>query len=369
MKFDTPLGEGGKELWVTEYNLKNGETAGTGDNRLLVYQNGFTHGYMILEWFLKNIKINYDNDFRERFFTIATLQSFVGPNYDMLSPAQLPVELSAAADYYEALFPDIDEAPYSTSEKLFYKKHIIYFVMELVSEIRKNDLDILKMNGIMLVTNPNLFPTIFIDPAHENLYIYYSNVRPTTQCYRLNPLNMDDLFPGCEITFGTATITGIKALQPYSTSGFNSLFIINEGYDLAIPYPVEITETFSETNDPDCPTIVPTDQQITVPAQSFGYIKVPIETSCRLENNMETLIDDFIIYPNPTSGSLMITSINSQTNKSIKISIISETGQICMNIQSELNKFIDVSNLSAGLYQVRIQNEDFNSTIKYFVKL
>lgn len=243
--------------------------------------------------------------------------------------------------------------------------------MELAGDIFKRNLELVKMNGVMQTTNPNLFPTIFIDNVTNDLYIFYSNIREVDQCYRLNLEGMTDLFPGCDIFFGTAEIMAVDALQHYSSTGYSSLFEINAAYEpLTEPYPVEITELAPFTNNTDCPPGVPISQRFTVPAISFGYIKIPLLLTCKLGEPELDENKQIAIYPNPASSiiNFLLTDQSVLNTKSIyELKIYASDGRELFATIHQIDKPLDVSYLTAGTYFIKLKSADFSSTIPFTI--
>lgn len=77
-----------KEVWITEYNLSDNFSFDDGedtynnedvlDNYISSLPNTFTHAAMLQNWFLWNVKANYNTGYRPGFLTRATLQNALG---------------------------------------------------------------------------------------------------------------------------------------------------------------------------------------------------------------------------------------------------------------------------------------------------
>ncbi|HBC03341.1 MAG TPA: hypothetical protein DC015_03875, partial [Aequorivita sp.] len=76
------------------------------------------------------------------------------------------------------------------------------------------------------------------------------------------------------------------------------------------------------------------------------------------ENNL----DEFIIYPNPTSGVLRIGS----AKEIVKLEIYNQLGQLVL--ENERQDTIDVSKIISGLYFLKIYDETKNIILKKVVK-
>ena len=68
-------------------------------------------------------------------------------------------------------------------EELLYEKNCIPYY-GLIEEIGKNDLRYFQATMATMSHNPNMFPTFFIDPAKEYIYMYYTNTRCIDQNIR-----------------------------------------------------------------------------------------------------------------------------------------------------------------------------------------
>ena len=74
--YDKIIGIGGEEGNLTDLDQAKTE----------IYSNGFVHANLLMNWWLKNIKINFDTDFRQNFFTYSTLQNYAdGTSTDLVS--------------------------------------------------------------------------------------------------------------------------------------------------------------------------------------------------------------------------------------------------------------------------------------------
>lgn len=67
-------------------------------------------------------------------------------------------------------------------------------------------------------------------------------------------------------------------------------------------------------------------------------------------SSIETIAAESNFYPNPASSFIMINAENA------KVSVIDITGKIVINVNAVNNNSIDISNLSEGMYIVRINS-------------
>ena len=357
-----------KELWMTEYNIKI-----NGDDPLLssIYTNGFTHGFLLQEWFLKNLKVNYASGYKKNFFTYATFQNYAGVGEDMLTPADRPREL------YNFLC--MDYAPYNLggenpNKRSYHMKRTNYFIMQMLKEITAEDLKYVRTKYITTSGNINAAPTMFIDPGNNYLYMYFSNVKATEQDYLINGENLAPLFePMPIISFGDATIRLISAQQLYSNSGSSTLFdpLFNTGYTNPTPgdrtcydgellppdhlYPIEIQTAYFTPNTPDCANTPPTiGGCITVPPYSIGYVKIPIQRNYRFGDDTAQQ-NDLTLYPNPAKDWFTFSYSNyTEPTTQYKIEIYSITGMLLSTISTRQNNIVDISEYPSGVYLIKV---------------
>ncbi len=210
--------------------------------------------------------------------------------------------------------------------------------------------------------NPNIQPTVFINPELDNIYIYYTNVKEVEQYYSLSTDNLLSLYPeAISVTpLIPATIYTVDALRRYSTAGNNTLYDINECYN-TMPFPIEITSIDSMTNVPSCYYTVAPNKCMVVPANSAGYIKIPLHVSYRLGEETNKTVN---LYPNPANSYFTITTDcnESECEEEIHdIKIYNSQGNLYMQTQLNESNTIDITMLPAGIYQVVIS--DTNSLI------
>lgn len=372
-----------KELWVTEWNMKDhAESYSPLElEKAAIYSNGFIQAYIGLHWWMKNIKINFDPDFRTNFSPYTITQNFAGGT----SIAMLSLSDSVERNYYEK-----DSCPFQgdcfdtcdiTNEsdlRRYYVRRTPYFTAYLVSEIYKKNLRYLPANFQAGSNGRNVAPTVFINDEEDTLYIYYSNLTDSYQDFVLDPENLPELFPGHAIAdLYAATVTYMQAQQLYSTAGKNSLYDtehINECYD-TYPHPFEIkSETEAgvypairtEANNPQC-----TDGSelinacLSGPPYSVGFFKVPFVTS-----PAKVAVDDkqeLMIYPNPAYSEIYIKCAAAK-EENIFIEIFDLQGVLQFSIHTAGGKKIPVSQLASGCYMVKITDSHKNITYKTLIK-
>lgn len=83
------------------------------------------------------------------------------------------------------------------------------------------------------------------------------------------------------------------------------------------------------------------------------------------ENTATESIENLVIYPNPaTQGKIYITS---KRNKAKEIEIFDVLGKKILST-SLLNKTLDVSSLSPGVYILKIKEEAYSATRKLVIR-
>ena len=339
-----------KDLWITEYNLLTGS-----DDRAYAFVNTFMHIYILQEWWLRNMKLNYSPGYRKNFLKYTTLQNYAGGSQiALLTPADEDVELEIVG---------YDYSPYNLgtmhpNKRNYYIQRTTKFTMDLVSNINGLSLKYMKLGIGTYSHNPNVPPTIFIDPEYENIYIYYTNVKETSQNYIIEDGSLRFLYPGAPaITLDDATITCIDAAMPYSSSGKSFLYGANACYDETYPYDIEIDEVITYPNISECSGSVPENHCITVRPYSSGFIKIPVAPDFTPPRLASESFRSFL-YPNPADENIII------SNLLFTDFIILDITERAIQSGVNLNNQIAINYLPAGYYVLQCKNA--NETIAYF---
>ena len=112
--------------------------------------------------------------------------------------------------------------------------------------------------------------------------------------------------------------------------------------------------------------------EYTITQESDGltlYVSTPLMSGLTFKEFPLSINDNKLpkvtIYPNPTSGQLFISSENNQIKS---VSIFSVLGKKVKEIVASSITSIDVSNLSKGIYFIKISSSEGN-VVKKFIKL
>jgi len=363
-------GEDRKELWTTESNLLDKVDGADLDvqQRLSIYSNSFVHAYFLQEWFLRNVKINFQTTyFKENFFTYSTLQNFLGGstiNLVNLSDQQNQIELDIITDCDEDKIDD------------YYVAKTTYHEMKLLSAISSNDLQYLPLNGVVFTGNINLVPTMFVDESEGLLYCFYTNVKGTLQNYVFDPENLISFYPYADIVLlnqTPATIYCLDADQLYSNSGRSSLFDYNTAYndcdDLGTYLNrFELNSISVYENDPDCSGDIPTGGVcVTVPAYSCGYFTIPMYPfEMRLGKNTNI----FNLIPNPASTGFRIRNkAGLELLEELDLKIFNNRGVQVKQLMYENEEFVNIADLPVGVYFVTLTNKKGETETQKLIKM
>jgi hypothetical protein len=271
--------------------------------------------------------------------------------------------------------------PYDEPEDSAYSRNYLikmttWFAFELLSEIPKNDLKLLQTNYTIGSKSVNVQPTVFINPDQNFLYIYFSNIRDTTQQYTITTAGTGGVYvDGGKIqVVDTAEIYCIDALKPYSTSGKGNgtLYKLNETYEIATgttcsePYPWEIRKIDTLINDPWGDSLL----TLTAPAYTYGYFKVPIRAYYPLRLDEVESHYDLKVYPNPANNAVTLIGLqdNLAIDGTLHVKVTNVTGSICLETEAVSGQKLDISNLSYGVYQIIVKFEDGNMVVGKLIK-
>lgn len=392
---------GGKELWITEWNFKDAgdypNIGGDDTYRMTAFENTFLQGLFVFEFSLKNIKINYDNDFWSPFMPITAFHSFGGGgNTELLNFCQdeeLVYYYNNTEDWMTnsklcdaALF----SAAASTDGLIrhYYTKHTPYFATELIGDIYKNKLQLLSSNFTMPLPlygeYNNLKPTVFIDPNREYLYIYYSNAWGYNQNFAIDPSHLVDFFDGAlGVEFGTPYINGLDADFPYSTAGRCSLYdyrfnlcYSNPGGPNActdampaVPYPIDLTDIGEIEPLPDgCGSGVLSTNCITVPPYSFGYIQLPLHPFYERSSSMNENKCKLTVYPNPTADYFSVNLSNYNSDEKLSVLVRSLSGTLIKSVIVNNQGKIMINDIPSGCYLVTVSDICGNNSSELLIK-
>ena len=75
----------------------------------------------------------------------------------------------------------------------------------------------------------------------------------------------------------------------------------------------------------------------------------------------DNLADDFVVYPNPASNTIYFKN-NNYNNSSYHIQLIDVYGKVIIETEAAISNKIDVTNITSGMYIVRLTNNNTNKT-------
>lgn len=378
LHFDAIDEEQTKEVWFTEYNILNKTKGGTATEDapfVNMVPNTFAHAVVLENWALWNAKEYFDPDYKPGIFTIATSQAFLGGNaIDMMTA-------SSRNDQVILDLPDPDltcdaNPPYP--EDAYYVPRTTYFISSLLNTIPQLDLKYEKTFIGMYINNNNIPPTTFLELDEEgepiNVYVYYTNIKQTTQKYAFDPNTLYTLIDGAtSVTLGAATVYCINPAQLYSTSGRNAMFEddINTGYSCSpgqpvLPHPFEIVNTATSVSGTSCPGgfTPPTGGVcVTVPATSAGYFVIPITPDYR----KGIITPPFRLYPNPSDKYFIIqNTIDGNSSDLLQVNIYSSFGTLVQSASVRPGEIVNTEKMPAGVYNVVvIDQSNYSQNIKF----
>lgn len=384
-----------KDLWITEWNLKDNYRNGTKleQTECEIYSNTFAHSFLFYQWWLKQLKVNFDPDYRENFLTYSTVQNYInGTSINLVSVADEQEE-----DYYSVAYGGAD-----CLQRNYHVRRTTYFATYLLSPIFNEKLKYLRTSNTLPFfpnNSGNIQPTVFIDVTGQYLYIYYTNTKNSIQNYRIAQGTLKQLYPDAtSISFdeeGT-TNTYILAQQLYSSSGkvtlnkydkdwevgdpeseFQGLNACYENYD----HEMEIMPTTESGNFPTIHNFgnylqcsggnyLTLHNCFTAQPYSIGYFKVHFTPMYPLKLNAANL-SELVVYPNPANSKIRVamTDINTAGVETAKIQIFNIQGEIVfVGLFENYNEY-DISTLPSGLFQIIITDFYGNFLKSSFVKV
>ena len=122
-------------------------------------------------------------------------------------------------------------------------------------------------------------------------------------------------------------------------------------------------------NAPECTGLPGGAICITIPANSFGYFKVPVYSSPR--EGLVLTDEQLTLYPNPSSSSFKIEcDLPEVIINEFVVDIIDIDGKNISHIVVGQNIPIDISKISSGIYFVSISNiEKTFNIVKKLIKI
>lgn len=376
-----------KELWFTELNLLNKAKGATDDfdqDFVNMVPNSFVHAVVLENWLLWYVKEYFDTDYNPGVFKYATFQSFLGGNaIDYMSP-------SSKNDQIKLNIPDPDLVCSDEEwDNDFYVRRATYYLMQLMNEIPFHNLEYARSSIGLYTNNYNLPPSTFTELDEEgdviNIYVFYTNIKSTTQKYVFDPGDLHEaIFEATSVSLGAATIHALDPTDLFSTAGrsgvygnaepdpaddpINIHYNCDEGYG-SNKYPFEIVGISTSTSSTSCPGgyTPPTGGIcVTVPATSAGYFVIPV-TAYRLGE----VKDVYAIYPNPASTNFVIHQIDPHHSiiKNMSVEIYNMYGGLIQTTTVDEGQAINISQLPVGIYTVIIKTEGLKTESESLIKM
>jgi len=357
---DADEGPNNKKLWTTEYNILPKDESPDATEfgaklRLDVYTQSLVHASLMQEWFMRNLKMNYDQDYINNFFTISTVQSFLGGNsIDLISFANEQDELelglmaTCASEYLDK----------------YLVRRTLYHEFMMLKNIYQNNMEYIKTETSMYSLNFNVQPTLFYDESHDAVVVYYSNNKDVEQRYAIDLGDLAEI-TGYPVNFDESagiTITHINPLNLYSNSGKSALWELNSASDTppdcvtlgTINNRFEIKQITTST-DPagGCPGAFTSGICVYVPASSVGYFTIPL-----IELRRGELQGAVKLYPNPTSTSFyfLLENFGLEYGKLYDVKILDLNGIIIYDNPTNEGDKINIENFPNGLYKVIVSD-------------
>lgn len=355
-QFNFFYSENGKELWTTEWNLKDHFSNDDLREYWEIYNNTFLQSYLIFEWFLKQIHITTGHPSYLNFYTISTIHNLLGDSNGNL----ISRENEDIGDW---------NSPYDelTGNDKDYILRTPYATYMLLKEITTNNLNYLRCNwGIEDYTPGYHFVNIhtFMNPDGTQLYIYFSNMNPEPVIAEFDLTDFDNtIFPTQYTEFTSACLYALAPSQLYSSAGNNFIYSVNSCYD---PEDIdfEIVADNPATNawyPSNCSFTSYPFTEFELPANSQGYIKIGIsDTPLKKANIGETFVS-----PNPSDGIIHL-SADIETSGSEMV-VYNLFGEILMHKYLNSDRELNLSELPNGVYYLTINSINYSISEKIII--
>lgn len=185
----------------------------------------------------------------------------------------------------------------------------------------------------------------------------------TCEHNQINSLNITDLFG---IEYLSCLDNQLQSLDVSNLIYLKNLFC-NNNQLTSLYIKNGIKETVNFFNNPNLKYICADEEQIPqiqLQINSYGYIDCVLNSSCELTIPNFAFTNYFTLYPNPVNESLNIVTTKEIEVKSIAVYNI--LGQLVLSLPNvKVISKIDVSNLKAGNYFVKINTDKGSSSIKF----
>jgi len=195
---------------------------------------------------------------------------------------------------------------------------------------------------------------------------------PTQICYN-NP-GVYDVTLITTNSFGSDTLVLSGYITVYSTPAFPTITVT--GDILTSSYASSYQWQFNSVDIPGA-----TNQSYTATQTGYYTVIITDENGCVSSTTVfvevtgiESVGDDFgvSVYPNPSNGNFIIEFSGTKSSEQISLDLVNALGQTLFSFteiqqQAPLKKEIQLSNLPAGIYFIRIQSQDISLNKKILI--
>lgn len=101
--------------------------------------------------------------------------------------------------------------------------------------------------------------------------------------------------------------------------------------------------------------------------ERWGYVSLSANTGvdCSVLSLKDNTLSNLSLFPNPSKGKV---TLKAQTNENAQVSIYNILGKVVYNKKQSLNSEMNLSNLKAGIYMVKISSEAKQTTKRLIIE-
>lgn len=325
-----------KKLWMTEWNILEDNN----DDTTYLFHNTFNQAVLTMGWKMGMYRSNWKFPSATDLFQYSTFFNGVSEQQNGCVSKRTNTGNNGDGVSVDATSSDIKRMAYWPT---YMMRHISLDSLKWVDNLTTN-----------MVAYPNTRFYSFVNPSNNKLYIYYINANNTDMILKTDSIHAT----GYVLDTNGIYREGFAVKNNYSSAGFAEQFELNKYYksgnNWLKPLNNEPYYNYGNTN-------VST-HNLVLQRKSMGLIKLKYNLVTGI--NKTSLPDhNFVVYPNPTNGSLIINSSHDELNTLVTVSDIlgHEIKRDKLNGQS-LN--MDLSGLSNGVYLVNLISDNKTTTYK-----